>query len=513
MTIHPRLRTLTGFLSVAAMLAIAGCSNALGTPADAGTTSDKITLGISRQITSLDPGDAGSLDSDASVQKAIFSGLTRYDADFVLHGELAEKWAQDSPTQWTFTLRSGVKFSNGEAFDAPVAKWNFDRVLDPAAKFGQGGSLRPVIDEVEAPDATTLVIHTKGSYIDLPDRLSNFLFTEQKFAASHNTKTETLGTGPYVLDSVDLENGAKLTANPNYFGDKPAFNKAEYVVLSTETARVQAIQAGTVDAAIQFEPSDLKQFSDSTDYTTGNQWSTWNMSLRFNETVKPLDDVRVRQALNYAIDKKAIIRSIFGADIEPLKGQLISEPFDAINPELKPYEFDPAKAKELLAAAGHADGLELELGLSTGTYVAQDPIAQVIADQLKNVGVTLKITNQPFPAWVTRTYSEKDAPALYYIGYTSGYKAPAERLRIFTSTGSQSHYASPEYDDLIKKLTVAATPVDQQALVNEATELFRDQAHAAFLWPQPLTYVVKKDVSWKPRAEHWLVPQEFSPAS
>ncbi|WP_066908334.1 ABC transporter substrate-binding protein [Millisia brevis] len=470
---------------------------------------DTLSLGISRQLTGLDPGASGSLDGDATVQAAIFNGLTRVDPDSELVGDLAESWEQDGETRWVFTLRDGVRFSNGDPFTATDAAWNFERVLGDPAGFSQGSSLQSVIASVEAPDDTTLIINTQGPYLDLPDRLANFFLTQQAWVESHNPKLEPLGTGPYRLVSLDLENRAVLERNPEYFGDEPDFDRVEYVVLATEAARVAAVQTGEVDAAIQFEPSSLQQFADSDTYDIGNQWSTWNMTLRFNETKAPLEDVRVRQALNYAVDKQTIVSSLLGDDIEPLAGQVVSQPYDLTNPALEAFPYDPDRARQLLAEAGYPDGLPLELQLSTGTYIASDQIAEAVASQLAAVGVDVSITTAQFPAWVERSRTD-DVADLIYIGYTSGYKSPVERLRIFTSNYAQSHFEDPEYDRLIDELTVAPNDEERVRLFNEATELFRDNPHVLFLWPQPLTYVVDKDLEWTPRPEHWLIAQDFS---
>lgn len=504
-------KTATVAATAVAALALTACGGAAG-PAD-GADRDTLVIGISRKLTSLDPAIGGSIDGDSTLARAIYSGLTYYDPQLQLQGELAERWEQDSDTRWTFHLRDGVTWSDGTALTAEQVKWNFDRHLAEGSKLSNAAAVKAIITAVTAPDARTVVIDTKGPFIDLPDRLAHFFIANPTFVQANEGKQAALGTGPYVLDSVDLENGAKLTRNPGYYGPAPAWEHVEYRVLETEAARVQAAQSGEIDVAIQYEPASLELFQGGDVYDTGNQWSSWNNTLRINETVKPLDDVRVRQAINYAIDKESLIRDVIGADIAPLAGQVLSAPYDKVNPELQAYPYDPAKARALLAEAGHADGFTIELGLSTGTYVAQDPVAQVIAKQLGEVGITLEITNQAFPNWVDRTRSAEKAPALYYIGYTSGYRAPAERLRIYGTSNSQTHFAAPDtvYDDLVAQLTVATTPEQQQELVNKATAHFREQAHLVFLWPQPLTYVVKKDLQWTPRPEHWLVPQEFSP--
>jgi peptide/nickel transport system substrate-binding protein len=505
--------------TAALVIAVAACGGSSGGASRSGAsgkvTRDTLVIGISRKLTSLDPANGGSLDGDASIQRAVFSGLTNYTPQQTLEGDLAKSWTQDSDTKWTFKLRPGVVFSDGSPLTAADVKFTFDRLLDPKTELKSASTVQGFVDSVQAPDDTTVVINTKGPFIDLPDRLAALFIVSKRYAEAHPGADATLGSGPYVLKSVNLESGASLVRNDRYYGRRPSWKTVEYKVVETETARVQAAQAGIIDVAIQYEPVSLKLFKNSRDYTTGAQWSSWNNTLRINEHIKPLNDVRVRQALNYAIDKQGLIRDILGVDVKPLAGQTISAPYDKVNPGLSAYPYDPAKAKQLLAQAGYAKGFSLELALTTGTYVAQDPAAQVIAKQLGAVGIKLKVTNQSFPNWVERTYSDTDAPALYYIGYSSGYRAPAERLRIYATANAQTHQDPPDktYDKLVGALTVAKTPAQQQGIVNQATAHFREQAHAVFLWQQPLTWVIRKDLKWTPRPEHWLDPQEIEPTS
>jgi len=499
---------------VAAVLVVLTACGSGSSSTAGGTSSGTLVIGYSRQMTNLDPGYAGSVDGDGSVQRAVYSSLTYYDANQQLQGDLATDWKQDDTSTWTFHVRTGVKFSDGTPLTTDDIKWNFDRFLDPSSKATNAASVRAFVKSVDAPDDHTVVIHTNGPYLDLPDRLATFFILDKDFVEAHDGQADAaLGTGPYEIKTIDLENGATLVPNPNYYGAKPVWKTVKYVALTTETARVQAAQAGQVDIAIQYEPSDLKLFANSSTYDTGDQFSGWNNTIRFNENIKPLNNKLVRQALNYAIDKESIIKNVLGVDEEPLAGQVVSKPWDTlVNSDIQAYPYDPAKAKQLLAQAGYPNGFSIELALTQGSYVAQDAAAQVIQKELGDIGVTVKITQAAFADWVARTYSDQ-APAMYYIGYNSGYKSPAARLQIYGDTNPQSHYSPQDthYDDLVTKLIAAPDKAAQQKDFDEATAWFRDQAHLIFLWPQPLTYVINKNLDWTPRPEHYLDPQDITP--
>jgi peptide/nickel transport system substrate-binding protein len=281
-------------------------------------------------------------------------------------------------------------------------------------------------------------------------------------------------------------------------------------VLADEASRVAALEAGEVDVALQLNPENLDQFAGSDRYTTGLTSSSWLMTLRINETKAPFDRVEVRRALNYAIDKEAITRSVLRGSVTPSAGQLAVEQFDAVDPSVTAYPYDPDRARSLLRAAGVADPLEVDIELSSGTYVAQDTIVQVIAAQLAQVGVKLNIKQAPFPTWVERTRTPGVAP-LIYIGFGNYNGSTVENLTYFAKPYSQVHYDDKAFEDLVVRSKAATTEADQQALIFEAQRIFHDNAHAVFLFPQPLTYVVDKRLAWTPRGAHWLRPLDFAP--
>lgn len=505
------------FLLVATVLALlaVGCggsdsaSTATGgaAAADAGET---LVVGLSRQLAGLDPANSGSPDGEGNVYQSVYSALTIIDEDEQLRGDLATSWRQDSDTQWTFELRPNASFSNGKPLDAEVVAWNFERILDPRGGFTQGPPLGQLIREVRAVGATTVRITTTQPYLDLPNRLTSVYFLEPSFVASHNPRTEVLGSGPYVATAVDLENGVKLEANPDYYGEQPAFRKAEFKVVADEAARIAALKSGEVDVAIQLNPETLTQFEGG-EYRTGLETSPWVVGLRFNETSGPIADVRVRQALNYAVDKAAIARSILRGSVEPLPGQIAVEGYDEVDPDLSAYPHDPAKARALLAEAGHADGLQLELALSNGTYIAQDAIAQVVAAQLAEVGIELSITRAPYPAWVQRVLSDDAAP-LTFIGFVNAQKSVAENLAYYARPNPLVHYDDRELEQAVVGARKARTRAQQSALIARAQRRLHDNPHELFLFPQPLTYVVREGLEWTPRGVHWLRPSDFRKA-
>lgn len=505
-------------LAIAAVLAtvLSACGGAAGS-ADTPKVGDELRLGLSRQITGINPHKGGSPDSSGSIVGSIYESLTRIAPDLSVEPGLATAWTSTDPLTWRFTIRTDSKFSDGSPLTADDVVWNFQQLLNPDYKGTSGAPLRKYLKSVTKIDDSTLQFNLSQPALDLPGRLWTIFIVQPLFAQSHNLDNEALGSGPYKLDKLDQENGATLSLNTFYAGTKPAFAHVKYTVLASEAQRVAALRAGEQDLILNLDPLDLAQFKDSDTYDTILGVGTQPLTLAINErkTGTPLADPRVRQALNYATDKTTIINSLLQGAVQPLPGQVVYEPYQPQDPSVRAYPYDPEKAKQLLAEAGHATGLTLTVALSSGTYVSQDAATQAIVAQWAKVGVTLKITQQPFPAWLQSQYGPDDAAAdLYYIMWGGSFRGDVTgNFGPFRSDHIQSHLRAPEFDELTTKAQNAATEAEKTTYVNQAIENAYSQAHAIFLYPSPFTGVVSKGLEWTPKPNRYLYAQQVGRAA
>jgi peptide/nickel transport system substrate-binding protein len=518
-TPRPTRRWRAAALLLVGALGLAACGSAgddaaggSGTGGSTAQESSTLRIGLNRTIGSLDPGEGTEGNATGSLKSALYSSLLTIDADGELVGDLATGWEQTAPTEWTFTIRTDATFSDGSPLTAVEIKENFDRLLDPETTLYDAGTLQPIIASAAAPDAETLVVTTFDSYLRLPERLSTVYFVSPDYVADHTPATEVLGSGPYVLESVDPENGAVLVANPEYYGDAPAYDRVEYSVFASEATRVTAVQSGAVDFLSGLDPVDLAQLDSSDTYVTNLVQSAWTINIRFNELKEGVSDVRVRQALNYAVDKEALIAAFLGDSVEPQAGQVLATGYETSNPDLSAYPYDPEKAKELLAEAGFADGLTLGLDYPAGAYLAVDSIVQAIAAQLEEVGVTVQLNPLTFANFIPKTESDDQGP-LVYQGWGGNYPVAAERLRLFASSHPNVRTTDEVYDAAVAAAASATTTEEEQAAVDAATQQYYDEAHALFLFPQPISYAIAQGIDWTPRVEGWIRPQDFTPAT
>ncbi|MFF2084063.1 ABC transporter substrate-binding protein [Nocardia sp. NPDC058176] len=504
-------RRWAAILAIGAVLFTGACSSALG-GGESGVDGDTLRLALSRQMTGLNPHNGGSPDSDGSVKGSVYEALTFLDPKT---GEpkprLATEWTSPDPLQWRFTLREGVKFSDGTPLTAEVVAWNFAELLDPQTKSQLGAQLKTYTSAVTAEGERTVVFQLKAPAIDLPSRLWNFYLTTEKFWQTGNLNTEAIGTGPYLLSSIDLENGAKLTVNPDYWGTKPAFEKVEYKILPSEAARVSAVQAGEVDIALNLDPLSLDQFANNDNYASSLSDSNWVQVISINSNKGgPLADVRVRQALNHAIDKQSIIDGLLKGAVEPLPGQVTAPPLYEPNPAVRAFDYNPDRARQLLAEAGFPN-VTLELDVPSGTYAAGAAIAQAVAQQAAAVGITITITETPFPAWLSRQNQPSEQAAdLVYIGWGGQYRNAWTVFDPFTSKTryKQSNITDPVFDDLVNRLQAATDAASARALADQATQRYHDQAHTVFLWPGTFSSLIDTDLTWTPRTYRYLFAQE-----
>lgn len=493
------------FLGLVSTLALSTFLGAVSTSsAVAEDSSAVLRVGLYRPIPGVDPSTTGG-----ELTLSIFEGLTRLDSEAQLQPSLATAWKRKDDLTWEFTLREGVRFSDGTPFDAQAVADYVTLLTAEKSTLSTSGRWRPLLAGTNVIDPTTIEVITKFPYLGLPDRFTT-LYIGRQVATDGDLARRWVGTGPYVLDRVDLENGASASKNETYWGPKPAWKTLQYSVFPTEEARLLALQAHELDMVVQIDPKTISQIGKDDHYRTGSKASTWNIVLRIKENKgKPLADLRVRQALNYGIDKEAIIRGLFKGSVEPSPGQFLVKGWDELNLDLKAFPYDPEKAKALLAEAGYAKGVKLRLDVPIGSYLAVGPASQVIAAQLSKIGVTMEINTLPFPAWVDLT--RKPDGDLVYIGHSPAYRFTPERFTQFKSTYDQSHWTDPAFDAAADRALAAQTPEDLRKATEEATQIFYDNLHAVFLYPQPVTWAVRSDIDWEPRIDQSIQPQFARP--
>ena len=381
-----RLNTI-GALVLAAWLGAAGAAPAAELVAAKGT-----------DVTSFDPGINPTPDAQ-QVITMIYDTLIQRDDNMQLKPGLAVSWRNVDPLTWQLKLRSGVKFHNGEPFDARSVKFTLERLSTPGDKAGGhvmfssfGG-----IERVDMPDPLTVNIRTKRPDPVLPARLAQ-TFGAQMIPAEYTAKVgypglakNPVGTGPYKLGQWLKDDRTILEANRDYWGGAPAIERVVWRIIPDDLARVAALQAGEVQVIVRVPPDQVptieKRGGMRVERVLGNVTNVFTV-CGIKKDTGPLADKRMRQAIAYAIDQKSIIDNLFRGLAAPLGQGAPSTDF-GFNPAIKPYPHDPAKAKALLGEVGYK-GEEVLVRSASGYIVNDVAIVNATTEMLRKVGINAR---------------------------------------------------------------------------------------------------------------------------
>jgi len=477
-------------------------------------TDHTLTIAFATGWTSLDPVNNNAGIRDLSVIRSLYSALTQTDETGELHPDIATEWERSADNAWTFTLRDDVVFPDGEPLDAANVVFNIERTLYEAENPSNWITASIAnITSVVADDDYTVTITTEKPDLLLPQRLSGVYFVSSAFAATHDLKTEASGTGPYQLVSFNPDVEVVLEASDDYFGGVVPYKDVRLVLATDNAAKVNGLKAGEIDVANIIDPSDFTQLSETGIVDVGAVPSARVMLLAVNATIEPLQDVRVREAISLAIDRKAITDSLFQGLVEPATSQNISEVYDAFNDELDAAEYDPERAKELLAEAGYADGFTVEYLTTQNSTIANEQIAEIIAAQLGEVGITVQLSIVPRSVGSERGAKPETAAGLTYSGFIDTAVVAGETLRYIGSThGTVFTDVAEGYDQAVADVRAANSEEEKVEAIKLATTLALENQQAIYLWPLAQTYAHSTSVVWPVRVDDYLLPYTVTPA-
>ena len=441
--------------------------------AGAAHAKDTLTLAMVLEPPILDP-TAGAAAAIQEVTYAnIFEHLTRIDGNGEVQPGLAESWTiSPDGLVYTFKLHTGVKFHDGEPFDCSVVKFSFARAMAPDSVNAHKAIFEPIV-KTECPDPATAVITLKrptgGFLFDIG--LGDASMIAPNSAA--NNKTNPVGTGPFRFKRWVKGDRVELERNPDYWGTPAKLSAVTFRFISDPSAATAAVLAGDIDAFPLFPaPEALDAIRRDPRFTVVIGTTEGKTIMSINNARKPFDDIRVRRALAYAIDRNALIEALGGYG-KPIGSHYI--PGDPGYVDLTgAYPYDPAKAKALLAEAGIKPGTQMEIKLPPPGYARRG--GEVIAAMLEQVGINAKLVPVEWAQWLDQVFKQSDFD-LTIISHVE----PRD-LEIYARDKYYFNYHSAAYDDLFKRYTEATDPKLRLDLVGQLQRRLSEDEPNVFLF-------------------------------
>jgi peptide/nickel transport system substrate-binding protein len=478
-----------------------------------GTAQTPVTLVIAQgvDIYSGDPQKSPQLHT-YNVISNIYETLIDRDASLRLRPGLATSWTPINPTTWEFRLRKGVTFHNGEPFNAEAVKFSFDRGLDPATKWPRRGFIR-LIKSVAVVDDYTVRMTAETPWRGFLQAVGTvgWIIPPQytKTNGDQGLALHPVGTGPYKFVRWVKDDRVELEGNPNYWRGVPKIQRLVFRSIPSEASRLAELLSGSVQLINLIPPEEFDPVRNSpqTKLISAPAAAMYYIQLNLVNlpTGRPLADKRVRQALNYAVDRKALIGNIMHNVGTPV-ASICTPIMFGCDMSIQPYPFDPAKAKALLAQAGYANGFDMTIATSNGGYPADRDLTEAIASQLTQVGVRAKAVVVEYGLLLDQLATRKLPYDAAFARITSFTSQTSEMGRAFTTLGITATQEPdvPAFRKAIDSAEIATSENQAKEYLKQAQLVYIDEGMGISLFTSPNVYGVSRHLDFTPRADYLL---------
>lgn len=465
------------------------------------------------KIVIAQPGDVTTM--DAHVQSDMMSGnvlpnifdlLVERGPDMKLYPLLAESYKVLDDLTWQFKLRRGIKFTNGEPFNAAVVKWNIERMLDPATK-AKNIARVSMIDRIDIVDDYTVNLVTKKPYPILDSQLSRAPhmlppgYVREKGAAY--VSTHPVGTGPYKFVKWIKDDYLELEANENYWRGVPKIKTVVIRPIPETSTRVNALINGEVDIIANVPAHLEKSVQKRGDAEVRKVRSLEVMYISLYSAQYPTNNKKVRQAINYGVNVDAIIKNVMQGNGDRRAGILSMEAF-GFDPTVKLYQYNPEKAKRLLKEAQYDKDFDFVINLPIGRYLNEKAIGEAVAGELRKIGIKAKVKLWEWGSYVGNMTKHQLYPAHLQGWGPLTLDADEMYSSNLYSTSVFSHFQDERLDGLIEEGRSTIDKERRRKIYSEIAKLAREKATHLFLWQSINTYGVNKRVNWTPRPDEYL---------
>ncbi len=475
---------------------------------------DKDTLVIAQGVdpTTMDP--QNHMETPAwNVHLQMFDTLLQRDAEIKIKPLLAESYKIVNDLTWEFKLRKGVKFHNGEDFNAAAVKFVLDRMADPKLKLRQT-VFQGVIDRVDVMDDYTVRIITNKPYPVMDAMMCIYgqvippKYFQEKGPA--HFALNPIGTGPYKFVRWVKDDHILLEANEKYWRGAPKIKKLMFRPIPEATTRVAALQTQEADIVVNIPPH-LMRLMDWKGRSFVSKVPSVRVIFMAFDTTKggPVADKRVRQAIAMGIDVKTNIKKVLEGNGIQLGSPFTDKHF-GYDPAIKPYEYNPEKAKQLLAEAGYAKGFDFVLHSPSGRYLNDKEMAEAAAGDLRKIGINATVKTYEWGTYMNMMYTHNASPA-YLLGWgNTSFDADFTIAPLMRTGKLLCNVSFPQLDALIDQGISTMDQKKRQKIYSDAAKVIKEEVPWAWTYQQIDIYGVTERLNWKARTDELMVGFDMS---
>jgi len=437
------------------------------------------------------------------IKALLYDGLVTAGKDGEIEPALAKSWKIGPDwSSITFNLDETAKFHNGEPVTAEDVKFSIERAMKPEMKFNLAGEVKRKIESIEVKDKHTVILHLKEPYPAFFFRTNAFLgIVPKKYVEQVGDKEfaqKPIGAGPYKLVGFKQDVWMEVEAVADHYRKVPNVKTVLYKVVREPATRVAMMKTGEADIS-QLSITSIKDIEKDPNLTLIYSKEAWPASIMFYDLAhkdrkSPFHDPRVRQAVSYGINRKAISEKVMHGATTPW-GDILAPYHPGFDPNIKPDPYDPEKAKALLKEAGYPNGFETTISCMPPHKIH----AEAAAASLRSIGIRTKVNAPELMTFIRYTFGKKlSGLGIYPAPFWSGITHPGVSLESFLSSQNKfSYYSPPEVDAALFKLSAA---IDEKDIADQAralSKLYRDLRIRAILWAFNYPYALG------PRIKKW----------
>ena len=459
------------------------------------TSHGKITYGIAGAgITALDPNTL-SFAGQAPLQTVLYDGLTKYDKKMQPVADLATSWTTSKDLKhWTFKLRHNVHYANGRLFTSEDAVANILRVLDPSVASQAQGNVAD-IRSVRANGKYGLVIK-----LGHPSALLTTALVDVKMSDTTNLGTLNTtgnGTGPYKVSNFVPGQNLTLVPNTHYWGGKACLQEIDFLREPDPTSMVTDFKSGKLGMVWQVPPVSIPAVTSSDSAFLVPSGVSGAHVWEVDTTSTPFSDVRARQALSYAIDRKTMVQTaFFGLGTASLANDIISSNSAFYDKTLKPYTFDLTKAKQLFDAAGVKPGTTFTFWALAGRRDEWITMAQILQQNLQKIGLNLTIQRSDVSTWLSKFYpAGKSYPNTIIANYFSLPPNPSYAFSQVQFGACECNWKDPAFEALAQKAIGTQDPVARAKIYDKMQAIQSEQAPVMVIAHQTNIVAYRKGIT------------------